>query len=142
MRSELGEAETCFRTATALNPNNPLYYRYLVRVDEAKGLDHRQVAREDIAKLLALDPKSVDGRLQLAIWAKEEGDLSRARVILEQVIGDDPKAISPRVLLATIYYRMNLREQAKEQQAIAAALQKEVQSAASAPVRKDLPDPD
>ncbi len=56
-RNEIDEAEVCFRTATSLNPSNPLYYRYLVRIYEAKGPEYRQTAYEANAKLLALDPR-------------------------------------------------------------------------------------
>jgi tetratricopeptide (TPR) repeat protein len=131
-RNEIDEAEACFRTATSLNPSNPLYYSYLVRIYGAKGPEYRQAAYEANAKLLALNPRDIDGRLRLAVWAKEEGDLKRARDILERVIADAPKSVSAHVLLATIYYRLKLREQAREQQDIVSTLQHEAPGANSA----------
>ena len=51
----------------------------------------------------------------MAKWAKEAGDLARARALLEEVVADAPTEISARVLLASVYYRLNLRQKGDEQ---------------------------
>jgi superkiller protein 3 len=134
-RSEMDKAETCFRAAISLNAANPLYYSYLVRVYEAKGPPFRQAALESTIKLLALNPGDVEGRLRLAKWAKEDGDLPRARAILEKVVGDDPQSAAAHVMLATVYYRLNLRKQAEEQQIMARSLERESQNKSSSAAR-------
>jgi tetratricopeptide (TPR) repeat protein len=140
-RSEMDAAETCFRTAIWFNAKNPIYYSYLARVYEAKGPTYRQASLETTTKLLALNPGDVEGRLRLAKWAKEEGDLPRARALLEQVVADDPRSAAAHVMLATIYYRLNLRKQAEEQQNIARSLEREAQNASPAARDSALPDP-
>ena len=139
-RSQMVEAERCFRSAISLKPSNPLYYSYLVRIYEDKGPAFRPRAREMNAKLLALNPKDLDARLRTAVWAKEEGDLIRARNILEQIIASHPKSISAHVLLSTIYHRLNLRDQASQQKEIVSVLQREAQSAEASAVSNNLPD--
>lgn len=131
-RSEMGKAEACFLAAISVNSRNPLYYSYLARVYDTKGPEYRLAALDTTMKLLTLNPGDVEGRLRLAKWAKEKGDLARARSILEKVVSDDPQSSAAHVMLATVYYRLNLRREAEEQQAMARSIERAAQSANSA----------
>jgi tetratricopeptide (TPR) repeat protein len=124
---DLEIAENSFKTAITLNPKNVLYYNYLARVYEQKGGEFKTAATETTRQALALDPKDVESRERLAKWAKEDGDLPQARSILEEVIRDSPSYISARVLLASVYYRLNLRREGDEQQEAVRKLEAEAQ---------------
>ncbi|OLD61802.1 MAG: hypothetical protein AUI53_04200 [Acidobacteria bacterium 13_1_40CM_2_60_7] len=112
---ELDPAEACFKSAVRLKPDSTLYYNYLARVYEQKGSPFHDAAVQATERVLALDPKDVESRERMAKWAKEAGDLARARALLEEVVADAPTEISVRVLLASIYYRLNLRQKGDEQ---------------------------
>jgi tetratricopeptide (TPR) repeat protein len=124
---DLEQAENSLKAAIALNPKNVLYYNYLARVYEQKGGEFKATAVETTRQALALDPKDIESRERLAKWAKEEGDLPQARSLLEEVIRDSPSYISARVLLASVYYRLNLRREGDEQQEAVRKLEAEAQ---------------
>ncbi len=130
------QAETSLKAAVALNPNQALYYNYLARVYEKKGDAFQGAARESTQKALSLDPKDLESRERLAKWAKEEGDLPQARALLEEVVRDDPSFISARVLLASVYYRLNVRKKGDEQQQAVRILEAEVQKRQRSPNRR------
>jgi tetratricopeptide (TPR) repeat protein len=122
---DLEQAETSLKTAIALNPKNVLYYNFLVRVYEQKGAEFKTAAAEATRQALVLDPKDIESRERLVRWAKIEGDLPQVRSLLEEVIRDSPSDISARELLASVYYRLNLRQEGDEQQAAAKKLEAE-----------------
>jgi len=124
---DLDQAEASLKAAISLNANQPLYFNTLARVYENKGSAFKEAALENTKKALALDPKGIEGRERLAKWAKEEGDLPRARALLEEVVRDDPSFISARVLLASIYYRLNLSKEGDQQRQAVRALEAEAQ---------------
>jgi tetratricopeptide (TPR) repeat protein len=124
---ELEQAEASFKAAVSLRPKSVLYCNYLARVYEQQGSQFHQAAVELTKRALALDPKDVDSKERLAKWAKEEGDLPRARALLEQVVAEAPGQISARVLLASVYYRLNLRKEGDEQQKVIRSLEAEAQ---------------
>ncbi len=130
---ELDQAEASFKTAISRNPKSVLYYDYLARVYEQKGSQFHQAAVQITQKTLALDPKDIESRERLAKWAKEEGDLPRARALLEQVVAEDPTVISARVLLASVYYKLNLRKEGDEQQRVIRSLEAEEQKHQQSP---------
>jgi tetratricopeptide (TPR) repeat protein len=123
----LEEAEKSLKTAVALNPNQVLYYNYLARVYEQKGEAFKDAALEVTKEVLALDPKDAEARERLAKWAKDEGNLPRARSLLEEIVHDSPSDISARLLLASVYYQLNLRNEGDKQQQAAQALEAEAQ---------------
>ncbi len=130
---DLDHAEAGFKAAIAQNPKNVLYYNFLARVYEKKGNQFHEPALEITEKALALDPKDIESRERLAKWARKEGDLPRARALLEQIVTEDPARISARVLLASVYYRLNLRHEGDEQQKMIRSLEAEAQQHQSSP---------
>ncbi len=124
---ELDEAETNLKAAIRLKPRSTLYYNHLAQVYEQKGSGFHQAAMDITKKVLALDPKDIESRERLAKWAKEEGDLPRARQLLEAVVAEAPAEIPARVLLASVYYRLNRRKEGDEQTRAIRALEAEAQ---------------
>jgi cytochrome c-type biogenesis protein CcmH/NrfG len=124
---ELDEAEANLKAAIRLKPKNTIYYNYLAQVYEQKGSSFHWAALDITRKVLALDPKDIESRERLAKWAKEEGDLQRARSLLEAVVAEAPTEIPARVLLASVYYRLNLREEGDEQTQAVRVLEAEAQ---------------
>ncbi|PYT19862.1 MAG: hypothetical protein DMG57_44025 [Acidobacteria bacterium] len=69
----------------------------------------------------------------MAQWAKDDGDMPRARQLLEEVVRDDPSYSPARVLLAVVYHRLRLREKAEEQERAVRRLEAEAQNGRPAP---------
>jgi tetratricopeptide (TPR) repeat protein len=125
---DLVNAEASFKAAIAAQPFQVLYYDYLARVYEENGPEFRREALKVTQQALSIDPTDIDSRRRLGQWAKEDGDLPRARQILESVVRDDPAYVPARVLLAVVYRRLNLRKEAEEQQRTISSLQQESQN--------------
>ncbi len=125
---DLDKAVAHFQAAVALNANDALYFSYLAKVYDRKGPGFEEMAVENAKKALALNPKDINCRLQLAKWEEAHGNLSHAREILEGLIKEAPTFMPARVLLARLYYRMNLRAEGDEQQKIIRSLQSQAQT--------------
>jgi superkiller protein 3 len=130
---DLDGAESGFKAAIAIRPDQSLYRNYLARVYEQKGPDYRAAALAATKEVLLVDPADVEGRRRMAQWAKEDGDLPRARQLLEEVVHDDPSYSPARVLLAIVYHRLNLREKAEEQERAMHRLEADGQNRRRAP---------
>ncbi len=125
---DLDKAESHFQAAVALNAKDPLYFSYLARVYDRKGPGFEEKAVVNARKALALNPGDIDCGLQLAKWEESHGNLSHAREILEGLVKEAPTFIPARVLLARLYYHLNLRAEGDEQQEIIRSLQSRAQT--------------
>jgi tetratricopeptide (TPR) repeat protein len=130
---DLDGAESGFKAAIAIRPDQPLYRNYLARVYDERGPAFRDAALAATREVLRLNPADLEGRRRMAKWAKDDGDLPRARQLLEEVVRDDPSYSSARVLLAVIYHRLRLREKAEEQEQAVRRLEAEAQNGRRAP---------
>jgi tetratricopeptide (TPR) repeat protein len=130
---DLDGAESGFKAAIAIRPDQPLYRNYLARVYDQRGPDYRAAARAATKEVLRLNPADVEGRRRMAQWAKDDGDLPRARQLLEEVVRDEPSYSPARVQLAVVYHRLRLREKAEEQEQAVRRLEAEGQSGRRAP---------
>jgi tetratricopeptide (TPR) repeat protein len=130
---DLDGAETGFKAAIAIRPDQPLYRNYLARVYEHRGPEYRVAALAATREVLRLNPTDVEGRRRMAQWAKEDGDLPRAQQLLEEVVRDDPSYSPARVLLAVVYHRLRLREKAEEQERVVRRLEADGQNRPHAP---------
>jgi len=130
---DLDGAESGFKAAIAILPDQPLYRNYLARVYEQRGPDYRVAALAATKEVLRLNPADVEGRRRMAQWAKEDGDLTRAQQILEEIVRDDPSYSPARVLLAVVYHRLRLREKAEEQERAVRRLEADGQNRPHAP---------
>ena len=130
---DLDGAESGFKAAIAIRPDQPLYRNYLARVYEQSGPDYRVAALAATKEVLRLNPADVEARRRMAQWAKEDGDLPRAQQILEEIVRDDPSYSPARVLLAVVYHRLRLREKAEEQERAVRRLEADGQNRPHAP---------
>jgi len=130
---DLDGAESGFKAAIAIRPDQPLYRNYLARVYEQRGPDYRVAALAATKEVLRLNPADVEGRRRMAQWAKEDGDLPRAQQILEEIVRDDPSYSPARVLLAVVYHRLRLREKAEQQERAVRRLEADGQNRPHAP---------
>jgi tetratricopeptide (TPR) repeat protein len=121
----LEKAERAFLAATALNSRNATYFTYLARLYEQKGPQYETQARQATLRAVALDPNEAESNLRLAKWAIAEEDLARARSILEVVVAGHPQVITARVLLAKVYSRLKLTDEAGQQQRVIETLEAE-----------------
>jgi tetratricopeptide (TPR) repeat protein len=130
---DLDGAETGFKAAIAIRPDQPLYRNYLARVYERRGPEYRVAALAATRQVLRLNPADVEARRRMAQWAKEDGDLPRAQQILEEIVRDEPSYSPARVQLAVVYHRLHLREIAEEQERAVRRLEADGQNRPHAP---------
>ena len=130
---DLDGAETGFKAAIAIRPDQPLYRNYLARVYERRGPEYRVAALAATRQVLRLNPADVEARRRMAQWAKEDGDLPRAQQILEEIVRDEPSCSPARVQLAVVYHRLHLREKAEEQERAVRRLEADGQNRPHAP---------
>jgi Flp pilus assembly protein TadD len=124
---ELEEAELSLQAAIRLNPRQPLFHNRLARLYEEKGPESRGAALAATMRVLELDPRDADSRHRLAGWALADGNLPRARELLEGIVRDAPAFTPARVLLATVYHRLRLKKQAAEQEEVIRRMEAEEQ---------------
>ena len=113
---DLAEAEQRLQAAVRLQPDHALYYTYLARVYEKKGPEFRAQAEETTRQVLRLDSGDIESRERLARWAKDEGDLAKARELLEGIVRDNESYLPAHRLLAIVYHQMGLEDAARAEQ--------------------------
>ncbi len=113
---DLAEAEQRLHAAVRLKPNSALYYTYLARVYEKKGPEFRTQAEEATQQVLRLAPGDIESRERLARWAKDDGDLPKARELLEGIVRDSDSYLPAHRLLAIVYHQMGLADAARAEQ--------------------------
>src|SRR5713226_8522273 len=100
-----------YRKALQLEPSRGAYCLSLGRVLNRLGPDHEEEALQWLKKSLALAPDDGPSKYYLALACERTGDLSRARMLLEEVVRQYPKDPAAHGALARIYYRLKDREQ-------------------------------
>ena len=84
-------------------------------------------ARAHLERALALKPGDPGVRYQLALVAIAAGELDGARQWLEPLVKEYPKFSEAHVTLATVYYRLKLKDDGDREQAIVRELAREKQ---------------
>jgi tetratricopeptide (TPR) repeat protein len=110
------KAKTAFRTELAANANDfeaNLYLGILLRQDKQfdEALGHLQRA-------IQLRPREQYARYHLAAVYAAAGKPSDALPLLEGVLKEHTDFVEARVLLASVYYRLNRKEDAERQKAL------------------------
>lgn len=131
----LDKAESAYTAATRLNNRNPMYFAYLARLYDHRGPAFEDSARQATQQALALDPTEPECNQRLAKWAIAKDDLVGAKTILEKIAKEHPEFIPARVLLAQVYRRLGLRQQAEAQQKIISELEAKGQERSHQPSR-------
>lgn len=85
-------------------------------------------ARAYLGKALAIRPGHLSVRFQLAAIHVSLGETAEARTMLESIVGEAPKFIEARVSLATVYYRLKLKDLGDKERAVVDQLNREAQA--------------
>ncbi len=120
---DLDKAEAQFKEAISLNSRNAWYYSYLMRVYQYRGSEAEEAAFDNAKKAIGLNPFDLDSRLELVKWETDRENLPQARKLLEELISDAPEFIKGRALLAKLYYRLKLTEEAEAQNKVILSLE-------------------
>lgn len=85
-------------------------------------------ARGYLVRALEMRPGHLSARFQLAVIHLALGETDQARTMLEAIVGEAPKFIEARVSLATVYYRLKLKDLGDSQRAVVDELNREAQA--------------
>jgi len=130
------QARAAFEAELARNPTDFEANLFLGVLDkEEQRFDS---ARRYLMQARQLRPGDVGPRFQLATIHVMLGETEEARGLLEAIVEEAPSFIEARVSLATVYYRLKLRELGDQERAAVEALTRE-QQARQAGVRKETP---
>ena len=125
----MGDAEkamTEYRTELAANPNDfdaNLYLGVLLKRD--KLLDE---SLKYLTHTLELRPRNAYAQYQLGALYVNLGKPEEAKPLLEGVVKEHPDFIETRVLLASVYYRLNRKEDGDRERAMVQKLTNEEQA--------------
>jgi tetratricopeptide (TPR) repeat protein len=125
----LGDGEkaiSVFKTALADNPQDfdaSLYLGILLKRD--KMLEE---AEEHLSRAARLRPRDSYARYHLGALYATQGRPNDARPLLEAVVKEFPDFVEARVLLASVYYRLNRKADADRERAIIQKLNEEQQA--------------
>jgi tetratricopeptide (TPR) repeat protein len=143
----LGDGEkaiSVFKTAMADNPQDfdaSLYLGILLKRD--KMLEE---AYEHLSHAARLRPRDSYARYHLGALYAAQGKPADARPLLEAVVKEFPDFVEARVVLASVYYRLNRKADADRERAIIQKLNEEQQAkqpgAQSGPARAKGDPPD
>lgn len=87
-----------------------------------------ETARQHLTRALAMRPGDVPTRFQLAAIHVSLGETEQARTMLEAIVKESPKFIEARVSLATVYYRLKLKDLGDQERAVVDQLNREAQA--------------
>lgn len=120
--SDLRQAETYFRKAIALKPDDPTYYVSLgkmLRMEEPARLDEAIAA---LKKAWALDSHDAYVGLHLAYCEEGKGEYQQAQIVLEEVVQKRPDFQPAHLALAAVYDHNHEADKARQQREMAARL--------------------
>lgn len=135
---DLEKAKAAFKREMADNPNDfdsNLYIGILLKQD--KLLEESLVY---LTRAARLRPRDSYARYHLGAVYASLGKPGEAQPLLEGVVKDYPDFVEARVLLASVYYRLNRKEDGNRERAIIQKLNAEQQ--AKQPGSQDTPRPD
>jgi tetratricopeptide (TPR) repeat protein len=119
---DLNQAETFFRQAIKLNPNEADYYARLGKMLRMEGAGRLDEAIAALKKARELNPHDAHVGLHLALSEEDKGDYWEAQTVLEQVVQEQPDLQPVHLALATVYEHNHEVDKARQQREIAARL--------------------
>lgn len=109
--------------------NNPNDFQANLEIGDLKKRDQLfDEAEPYITRALRMRPDDPTARFSLAGLHVSRGDAEQAREVLEQVVADAPAFTEAYVLLATVYYRLQRREDGDRVRGIIERLNAEAQA--------------
>ncbi len=114
--SDVEKATAEFRAELALDPNNFLatFELGVLAAKEKRNVE----ARKLFARSLSLRSGDAAVRYQLAALDLAEGQVEKARIALEAIVKESPDMTAAHVNLATVYYRLQRKEDGDRERAI------------------------
>jgi tetratricopeptide (TPR) repeat protein len=131
------KAKDAFKVELAADPNNfdaNLYLGVLLRQDKSP-----EEALTYLTRAITLRPREQYARYHLAAVYAAVGKPEEARPLLERVVKEYVDFVEARVLLASVYYRLNRREDGDREKSIIQKLNSETQ--AKQPGSQEKPNP-
>jgi tetratricopeptide (TPR) repeat protein len=124
--ADLDSAEAAFRKALALDPAafEPLLWLGTLLREENKAAEARAV----LERAAQSRPDDLRLRYQFALLYADEGDDHRAATMLQALIKDSPDYTEAHRSLSTIYFRLGLAAEGRQEKKIAEALDAAIQA--------------
>jgi len=115
------EAESAYREAISLDPNNLVYLRPLSALLQKEGryADSAPLLR----RALAIDPEDSQSLVLMARSLEKQGALDEASLLLQHAARSDPNSRRAHAALAELYFRQKRLSDAEQEQALAAKLE-------------------
>jgi tetratricopeptide (TPR) repeat protein len=120
------EAMQAFREELAIDPNefDPNVYLGALLNSEQKY----QEAQPYLARALQARPGAPQVLYQIAVAQIGMGNLEQARKILQLLVKNSPNFVEAHISLASVYYRLRMKEDGNRERAIVAKLNAEIQA--------------
>ena len=119
---DLPQAETFFRRAIELKPDEATYYVSLGKMLRMEGPERLDEATKALQQAWELNPHDAYVGLHLAYCQEAEGKYQEAQTLLEQVVQEQPELQPAHLALASVYEHNHEAEKARQQREIAAHL--------------------
>jgi Tfp pilus assembly protein PilF len=116
------QAETFFRRAIKLKPDEATYYASLGKMLRMEGPERLDEATAALKKAWELKPQDAYVGLHLAYCEEGKGEYQEAQAVLEQVVQTQPDLQPARLALANTYEHNHEEAKARQQREIAARL--------------------
>ncbi len=120
------QAMEAFREELAIDPNE-FDPNLLLGAMLSEGGQYKE-AQPYLARALRVRPDSPRARYQVALVQIGLGNLEQARKTLKALVKDFPNFLEAHTSLATVYYRLHMKQDGDRQRAIVAKLYAEVQA--------------
>lgn len=124
--SDLGAAETAFRSALVLDPNS--FEALLLLGTLLRQQGRLRESHSLLERAIHLRPKEIRVRYQFAIQYSTENDDKRAAALLEALIKDAPDYTEAHRSLSAIYFRLGRPAEGRHERKVAEALDEAIQA--------------
>jgi tetratricopeptide (TPR) repeat protein len=133
------KAEPHYKRAIELNSQQASYYAALAQMLRKGNTERSDEALIYLEKALALDPKDMQSKLELALCYERKANYPKAQSLLEEVIQQQPDSVQAHVTLARVYYRQKKKEEGDRVKSIIARLEAEQQARKSSSENRSDP---
>ncbi|HXJ93197.1 MAG TPA: tetratricopeptide repeat protein [Terriglobia bacterium] len=119
---DLAKAETQYRKALALNPQDASYYAALGHALRKDSDEKTDEAIGYLQKALQMDPSDTLSRQDLALCYEKKGRYSEAENLLVEVVRQQPGLVEAHRVLARIYYRQGKKDLGDQESGVVSKL--------------------
>ncbi|MGV3516570.1 tetratricopeptide repeat protein [Luteitalea sp.] len=124
-----GDQEGAARAFAAELANNPNDFQANVEIGDLRKREQKfDEAEPYIRRALRMRPQDPTARFSLAGLHVSRGETEQARGVLETIVADSPTFTEAYVLLATVYYRLQRRDDGDRMRAVIERLNAEAQA--------------